>query len=396
MRHDDEGAGPVTRPSDPDWGRQLNKIPVGEALAGKYRIEGVLGSGGMGTVLRAHHLMLDRSVAIKVMHTELVTMEDAARRFVLEARATAVLKSQHAVRVIDIDRLPTGVPYIVMELLDGQDLATLVQQRGPLSVERAIHYLLQAADAISEAHGHGIIHRDLKPQNLFLTSDGVVKVLDFGLAKALRPLDSVPQSSNTSTNVMVGSPHYMAPEQIWQAASVDQRTDIWGLGATLYHLLAGIPPFPAPNMLVLSSHIASHDPPKISDRRDDVSRTVDDVIGKCMKKKPDDRYKSIASLQGALLHLRVELQTGTAVSSTGSAASTTPGMERPPSTFGGTMPVTTRRDGTVSPQEIATLPPPTTEPLPPPGATDRPPAVWTGDDEPTQISGPSFEPPRKG
>ena len=364
-------------------------------FAGKYRIDGVLGEGGMGTVLRAHHVHLDQPVAIKVMKPELLVEGDAARRFALEARATAALKSRNTVRILDVDHLPNGVPYLVMELLDGKDLASVVAERGPVGLDRAIHYLLQAADAIAEAHERGIVHRDLKPQNLFLTNDGVVKVLDFGLAKTMAaPGTMLPESSRTGTNVLVGSPHYMAPEQIW-SGQVSPRTDVWGLGATFYHLLAGVPPFPAPNMFVLANHITSQEVAAISKRRDDVSPLADDLIGRCMKKNPDERFRSIAALQGALLHLRVELQTR-ALGVTTDVASTTPDAEtaRPPqvsshtssptgSKLDITMPVTTRRDSARPPLGASTLPSP---PSPERDVDEREPVEWQGNDEPTQIS----------
>jgi len=375
-------------------------------FAGKYRIDGVLGEGGMGTVLRAHHVHLDQPVAIKVMKPDLLAEGDAARRFALEAKATAALKSRNTVRILDVDHLPNGVPYLVMELLDGKDLASVVAERGPVGLDRAIHYLLQAADAIAEAHERGIVHRDLKPQNLFLTTDGVVKVLDFGLAKAMNAPPSSPSrppvpgtflsdSSRTGDNVLVGSPHYMAPEQIW-SGQVSPRTDVWGLGATFYHLLAGVPPFPAPNMFVLANHITSQEVAAISKRRDDVSPLADDLIARCMKKNPDERFRSIAALQGALLHLRVELQTR-ALGVTRDAASTTPDAvtARPPqvssqpsspegSLLHATMPVTTRRDSARPPLGASTLPsPPSTERD---VDGDREPVEWQGNDEPTQIS----------
>ncbi|HSO34756.1 MAG TPA: serine/threonine-protein kinase [Labilithrix sp.] len=365
MDRDDDG--PVTRRSD-DF-RPAHKILVGEAISGKYRIESMLGAGGMGTVFRAHHLQLDRRVALKVMHTDLLADESAARRFALEARATAALKSPHAVRVLDIDRLPSGAPFIVMELLEGKNLATLVEERGPLTLDRAVHYLLQAAEAIAEAHAHGIIHRDLKPQNMILTSDGIVKVLDFGLAKALRPPSgAAPDSSLTATNVLVGSPSYMSPEQIWSGRSVDERTDIWGLGVTLYHLLTGGPPFAASDMRALASRIGSEEPRRVAERRADVSPTVDAVIVRCMRKNPAERYQTIAAFQGALLHLRVELQQGGARVSPRETA-TVP--------MGGTMPATTRPErspAALHPDNAATL---VTAPV----SGHRP-----DDDEPTEIS----------
>ncbi|MBS2020372.1 MAG: serine/threonine protein kinase [Deltaproteobacteria bacterium] len=382
-------------------------------FAGKYRIDGVLGEGGMGRVLRAHHLQLDQPVAIKVMKPELLAEGDAARRFALEARATASLKSRNTVRVLDVDQLPNGVPYLVMEMLDGQDLARLVTERGPVGLDRAIHYLLQATDAIAEAHERGIVHRDLKPQNLFLTNDGVVKVLDFGLAKTTSAPPSGPgaivaagtitsDSSRTGANLLVGSPHYMAPEQLW-AGPVTPRTDIWALGATLYHLLAGVPPFPAPNMEVLANHILTQDVAPIAKRRDDVIPLADDLIRRCMMKDPGARFASVGALQGALLHLRVELQTRRALGVTTDVASTMPDAvtARPPevsigSKLDGTMPVTTRRDPTRAPLGASTVPsPPSTEPD---LDGDRGPIAWQGSDEPTQISatdpsgqGPSVE-----
>lgn len=371
MGGDDEGT--VTRRRASDWARSAYKIPVGEPFAGKYRIERILGSGGMGTVLRAHHIQLDQPVAIKVMHSELLAAPDTARRFALEARATAALKSPNVVRILDIDRLPSGVPFIVMELLHGMNLGSLVAERGPLSPHHAIHYLLQAADAIAEAHAHGIIHRDLKPHNMFLTDDGVVKVVDFGLAKALHPRAVTPESSMTATNAVLGSPHYMSPEQLL-SGKVDERTDIWGLGATLYHLLAGVPPFPALNVHVLTLHITSHEPQPIAERRDDVSPAVEAVIARCLRKKPEDRYRSIAALQGALLHLRVQLQAGAS-----RAASAT--AQQP---LGATMPLSTLRDGAPRAPDAdnaGTLPI-ATEPHPNDPAT---PAYAPGDDEPTQI-----------
>jgi serine/threonine-protein kinase len=274
----------------------------------------------MGAVVRAHDLLLDRPVAIKVMHAQLLTMPDAARRFAVEASVIGKLKSPHTVKVLEIDRLPSGAPYIVMELLEGIDLGTMVATRGPLPVERALHYMLHAVEAIVEAHGHGIVHRDLKPQNLFLTKEGIVKVLDFGLAKALRPLDDAPRSTRmrTGRNMILGSPSFMAVEQIWPGCSVDERTDIWALGATLYTLLSGAPPFSGPDMQSLMKCIATQDPPRVSDRRSDVSAIVDAAIAQCMRKNPAERYQSVVAFQRVLLHLRAEVE-----SRVGPAAATT-------------------------------------------------------------------------
>lgn len=281
------------------------KVRAGDVLLGKYQVETVLGGGGMGTVLRARHLELGRLVAIKVMHGELLAHDDAARRFTREARAAALLKSPHAVRILDIDRLPVGVPLIVMEHLDGRDLASVVAEDGPLPIPLAFDYTLQAAEALAEAHAHGIIHRDLKPHNVFLTKDGIVKVVDFGLAKALptSSLRSLESTSQTKTNALVGSPHYMSPEQI-RAGDVDARTDVWGLGATLHHLLCGAPPFLAPNMYLLCARILAEEAPSIARKRPDVPASLERVVARCLAKAADDRYASMEQLSEALLRAR--------------------------------------------------------------------------------------------
>ncbi len=294
---DAEDPRPTVR-GDPD--RTANKIHVGQAFAGKYRVESILGSGGMGTVLRANQTELDRRVAIKVMHAELLTIGDSAKRFSLEARATAALRSKHTVRILDIDRLPSGVPFIVMELLDGRDLATLVSDDGPIPFDTALTYMLQACDAIEEAHENGIVHRDIKPNNVFLTKEGIVKVVDFGLAKALHAPSSGADSVNTKTNMLIGSPHYMPPEQIRSSKDVDERADVWALGATLYHLLTGLPPFLAPSLQLLCARIATEEHERASTRMEDVPPAIDAVIARCLEKEPSARYRNATELRIAL------------------------------------------------------------------------------------------------
>ncbi|HEX2880041.1 MAG TPA: serine/threonine-protein kinase, partial [Polyangiaceae bacterium] len=208
---------------------------VGETLAGKYRIDRVLGVGGMGVVVAATHLDLDTKVAIKVMRDELLSEPSAVQRLMLEARAAAKIKSEHVARVLDVSTLPSGVPYIVMEYLDGCDLAQLLTEHGALPVAQVADYLLEACEALAEAHAAQIIHRDLKPENLFVAraADGspTIKVVDFGISKQLGPAASERALTNPST--AVGSPQYMAPEQM-QGRPIDVRADIWALGTILY------------------------------------------------------------------------------------------------------------------------------------------------------------------
>jgi serine/threonine protein kinase len=306
-----------------DAARSGREVRLGDVLVGRYLVESMLGRGGMGSVLRAIHLELDQPVAIKVMHHEHLGIPDAARRFALEAQATATLKSEHVLRVFEIGQLPSGTPFIVMELLEGIDLATMVETRGPLPVDRMFHYVLQATDAISEAHDHGIIHRDLKPRNIVLTNEGIVKVVDFGLAKALRPLAGLPGVSTlTAGNLLVGSPSYMSPEQLHSRA-VDARTDVWALGATMFHLLTGDVPFPAPSLPALIAVLAAtNDPPRVSERRSDVGEGIDAVIAQCLRRDPDQRFQSIRALQNSLIQLRAEYEE--AVSPTGAMGETLP------------------------------------------------------------------------
>src|SRR3954454_18638740 len=221
-----------------------DEIAEGRVLAGKYRIERVLGRGGMGVVVAAHHIHLDEKVAIKFLLPEAVANAEVLGRFVREARAAVRIKSEHVARVSDVGTLEGGEPYMVMEYLEGSDLAEWLLQRGALPVEQAVEFLLQASEAIAEAHALGIVHRDLKPANLFVVrrADGLlsIKVLDFGISKVTDA--SMAAGAATSTLALMGSPLYMSPEQMESARTADARSDIWSLGVILYELLTGACP----------------------------------------------------------------------------------------------------------------------------------------------------------
>jgi serine/threonine-protein kinase len=279
----------------------------------KYRVDALIGAGGMGTVFRAYHLELGRPVALKVMHDELVADAESSRRFAAEARSAAALESAHSVRILDIDRVDgvaggRDVPFIVMELLEGEDLGTLLLREGRINYVRAVEYILQALEAVAEAHARGIVHRDLKPQNLFLTRRGSVKVVDFGLAKSLSlsPLaPSAPAAGalgalGTQTKVMMGSPQYMSPEQVRSARRVDHRTDIWALGATLHNLVGGTPPFSAPNLLMLCARIINERTPSLLGRVPELPPMLDAIIQRCLRKDAAERYASCEELEVAL------------------------------------------------------------------------------------------------
>jgi eukaryotic-like serine/threonine-protein kinase len=281
-------------------------IQQGELLAGKYRVERVLGAGGMGYVVAALHEQLGQRVAVKLLVPELCENEDSVTRFLREARAAVQIHSEHVARVIDVGELTNGSPYMVMEFLSGHDLAEELDLPGQLDIEVAIDYVLQASEAVAEAHSLNLIHRDLKPANLFLTHrpDGssLVKVLDFGISKAINVDDNVlePTPSLTATHSLLGSPAYMSPEQIRRPKSVDTRTDIWSLGSILFELLARDPPFNADSPIALLAAVVSDPLPSIREIRPDVPPELEAVIAKCLEKKPEDRYQTVAELADAL------------------------------------------------------------------------------------------------
>jgi serine/threonine-protein kinase len=274
----------------------------GDILAGKYRIDRVLGQGGMGVVVAAHHTTLRQHVAIKFLLPEAAKRDDATERFLREARAAVSIQSEHVARVMDVGTLDTGSPYMVMEFLTGSDLGVVLAQRGPLPVQDAVEYILQACEAIAEAHALGIIHRDLKPANLFLTNraDGspLVKVLDFGLSKATKP-DAM-DASLTAANVIMGSPFYMSPEQIRSLKGLDARTDIWAIGVILYQLLTGVRPFEAESLGSLFFTIGADTPAPLRSRRPDLPEGLEQAVMKCLEKDPKVRTQSIAELARAL------------------------------------------------------------------------------------------------
>jgi eukaryotic-like serine/threonine-protein kinase len=285
-------------------------VRAGDILAGKYRVERVLGAGGMGVVVAARHIELQELRALKFMLPDMLRDAESVERFVREARAAARLKSQHVAKVFDVGKLDTGSPYIVMEYLEGTDLKTLATQRGALPVREAVNYMLQACEAVGEAHEMGIVHRDLKPANLFLTK-GVggapcVKVLDFGIAK-LSP-DGSPGADIeiTNTQVILGSPLYMSPEQMQSLRRADARSDIWSLGIILYKLVSGSLPFRGESVASIFAAVLSSTPSPPSTYNAALPASLDAVILRCLEKDPARRFQSITELISALLPFGVD------------------------------------------------------------------------------------------
>ncbi|MBV9949857.1 MAG: serine/threonine protein kinase, partial [Myxococcales bacterium] len=260
----------------------------GTVLAGKYRVERLLGEGGMGWVVVATHLQLEQRVAVKFMRaSEATSGSEAVARFLREARAAARIQSDHVARVSDFGTLESGAPYLVMEYLEGQDLEALLGVRGALPVELAADYALQACEGLAEAHAAGIVHRDLKPANLFLarrTNGSIrVKLLDFGISKLAA--SGAPDAAMTSTQALMGSPLYMAPEQMRSSKNVDARADIWSMGVILYEMLGGRPPFDGETLPAVCARIMTEPPADLRAVRPDLPPTLAAVVMKCLEKQ---------------------------------------------------------------------------------------------------------------
>jgi serine/threonine-protein kinase len=297
------GPGPQMKNRAPE--QQPWTVPApGETFAGKYVIDGVCGRGGLAVVLSAVHPGLGQRVAIKMLLPEWANDFDVVERFLREGRAATRIKSQHVVRVFDVDTLPSGAPYLVLEYLEGHNLDDVVSMWGPLPIETAIDWVLQACEAISEAHAVGIVHRDLKPGNLFLTrlADGsdCVKVIDFGLSKLAESFMPEGSAKLTRPNDVMGSPHYMAPEQLRAMREADERTDLWALGAVLYELIAGKTPFHGESMAELCAAVLTRVPEPLSSLRPEVPPPVEAAVQRCLEKDPAARFASAAELARAL------------------------------------------------------------------------------------------------
>ena len=275
----------------------------GEVLAGKYRIERIIGKGGMGAVLAAQHELLGERVAIKFLLGEIAQNPEAVARFNNEAKNAFKIQSEHVCRIMDFGS-ERGMPFMVMEFLNGEDLSQMLEKRGAMPVEEAIDYVLQALEAIAAAHAAKMVHRDLKPANLFLhhRPDGstLIKVLDFGIAKSSNPFGDTGGHNLTSTKSMLGSPLYMSPEQLRSAKNVDARADIWAIGVILYELLTGTVPFNGETLGELFIAILEQPPPPVSSKRPDVPQVLSDAVMRCLQRNIDYRFANVAELAQAI------------------------------------------------------------------------------------------------
>jgi serine/threonine-protein kinase len=294
----DDGAASGPAPS-------ASALREGSIVGGKYEVLGLLGDGGMGFVVAARHLELGEVVALKFLRPEALKNPEVVARFAREARASAKIKSEYVARVFDVGTLPDGAPFIVMEHLEGEDLATLLEQRGALPVKVAVEYVMHVCEALAAAHALGIVHRDIKPENLFLArrTQGmdVVKVLDFGISKVALTGSAFDTNLPLVRTLMpMGSPVYMSPEQIRASDDVDPRSDVWSLGCVLYELLTGATAFDAPSITQLSAIILEKNPTPMRHLVPELPPELEAVVSRCLQKDPAARYQSVAELAVAL------------------------------------------------------------------------------------------------
>jgi serine/threonine-protein kinase len=263
-------------------------VVVGELIAERYELEELVGTGGMSSVYRAHDRLLERDVALKVLHPQFTADTDYVERFRREARSVARLSHPSIVTVIDRGE-QDGRQFIVFEYVRGENLKTLLQRVGPLPEEEAVRLALQIARALGFAHDNGLVHRDVKPQNVLLNGDGQAKVTDFGIARSLDV------GGLTQTGTVMGTSDYIAPEQA-RGSQVDAQSDIYSLGTVLYELLTGEVPFPGDNFVAVALRHINEPPPSVRERRPNVSPRLDALIRRAMAKEPRDRFSSMDEL----------------------------------------------------------------------------------------------------
>jgi len=283
----------LSPPEDPSPTKPKRRV-----IAKRYRIDQLLAEGGMALVYRGWHLPLDEPIAIKILKQEYAANEEAVTRFLQEARAGALLRGKNVAQVLDIGRLESGPPFMVTELLQGRDLQELLDGRGRLPVSTTLRLVKDICSAVAEIHQSGIVHRDLKPANIFVARDGngepLIKLLDFGIAKRLDGRDL------NDTKNSLGSPHYMAPEQIVSAEAVDVQADIWSLGIVLFELLTGRVPFDAATVPAQCAQVLQAPCPPPSEFAPEIPAALDAVILRCLEKEPQARFSSALELREAL------------------------------------------------------------------------------------------------
>ena len=276
---------------------------IGQVLAGKYRIEEKIDEGGMGCVYRATHVLMEKTVAVKVLHPALAADDRIVARFTREAKAASRISHPHAINVTDFGESEKGVVYMVMEFLRGRTLKDIIRAGGPLPLARTVEIIRQVAGALDDAHAEGVVHRDLKSDNIMLEEvaggGDWAKVLDFGIAKIQQDVDQT-DPGLTAPNLIIGTPQYMSPEQCSQASRIDARSDIYSFGVILFEMLAGHVPFTGDSPTAIMMKHMQAPPPSVLDERKDLPPGVGRVVARALAKRPEDRFQKAGELADAL------------------------------------------------------------------------------------------------
>jgi serine/threonine protein kinase len=343
----------------PSFGTPSPYPQPGDVLDGKYRVEHLLGEGGMGAVARATHILRRAPVALKFMSGAVLSLPGAVERFVNEGVAASQIDSDHVVKVFDVGRLPSGAPYLVMELLDGCDLGQLLEREGPtLPVARAVHFIIQALRALQTAHVAGIVHRDMKPSNCFvIEKDGepdFVKLVDFGISK-VRAAEDGQGAHLTRTNSALGTPLYMSPEQARSPRDVDHRTDLYSVGAILYEMLAGRTPYTADTgeFTEILFKIFTTEPEPLATLRPDLPDGLAALVHRALSREREARFASANDMAEALApyaderssQVLARLRTGRRSQTPGRSSTVTPVVEAVRATQAEAMASTHASDG---------------------------------------------------
>lgn len=271
---------------------------LGQTLAGKYRIDEKLSEGGMGTVYRGTHVMMDKTVAVKVLRPALAADEKIVARFSREARAASKILHPHAISVTDFGEDDNGTVFLVMEFLSGRTLKNIIREEGPMALSRVCDIIRQVGGALEEAHSQGVVHRDLKSDNIMLTASSgtdYAKVLDFGIAKIKEPEGGY-DPGLTSPDLVIGTPQYMSPEQCSQSPDIDARSDIYSLGVILFEMLVGHVPFTGETPTTIMLKHLQQPPPSVLAERNDIPEAVARVVDRALEKRPENRYNTAQEL----------------------------------------------------------------------------------------------------
>ncbi len=281
-----------------------NSDHTGKTLDERYRLLNKIGEGGMGAVYLAHHVVIGRKVAVKLLRVEFASSKQIVKRFYREAHAAASIKHRNIIDIFDLGISPWGEPYLVMEYLEGESLGTLLDRHGPIDLAASCAVLESTLQALSAAHDAGVIHRDLKPENIFLVHDDredpIVKLIDFGISKFAYEGD---QTRLTQTGSLLGTPDFMSPEQARGKGEIDHRADIWGIGVILYECLTLARPFVGESYNDLILNILSNEPTPPSEVDPECPPEVDDIVMRALEKDPDNRYQTAAEMLDALKEL---------------------------------------------------------------------------------------------